>query len=300
MLAGEEIYKACRIAAELRHKFSGAVHPGKPIMQLCEEVEDEIRRLGGEPAFPCNIGVNEVAAHYTSDISDESRIPRDGVVKVDFGVHVNGYIADTAFTVALSPEYHSMVNAVEDALNVAVETLRPGVKANTVGAAIEKTIKSWGFKPIRNLMGHKMERFILHAGKSIPNVSNLDGTHILEGELYAVEPFLTTLNGKGSVTELGKGSIYRLHKEKGVKDEYAKELIKKIRNKFYTLPFTVRWLRDEVDDPNFNSTFKQLIAKGNIKVYPILAEAGSEPVAQAEHTVLITDDGCRILTALFD
>jgi methionyl aminopeptidase len=297
---GEEEFKACRIAAELRPKVMRAVQPGKLIIELCEEVEEEIRRLGGEPAFPCNVGVNDVAAHYTSDITDNARIPRDGVVKIDFGVHVNGYIADTAFTVALSPEHYPLVKAVEDALKAAVESIKPGVKAGEVGAAVEKTIRGWGFKPIRNLMGHKLERFTLHAGKSIPNVSDLNGTRILEGELYAVEPFLTTLNGKGSVIELGRGSIYRLHKEKGVRDMYAKELIKKIRSRFYTLPFALRWLRDEMDNPGFTSAFGQLVAKGNIKVYPILVEGGGEPVAQAEHTILVTHDGCKILTGSSD
>ncbi|MBS7644804.1 MAG: type II methionyl aminopeptidase, partial [Candidatus Bathyarchaeia archaeon] len=296
MPVGEEVFKACRIAAELRRKVGRAVHPGKPIIQLCEEIEGEIRRLGGEPAFPCNVGINEVAAHYTPGVNDTSRIPINGVVKIDFGIHINGYIADTAFTIALSPEYHPLVKAVEDALEAAVESLRPGVKAGEVGAAIERTIKGWGYKPIRNLMGHKMERFILHAGKSIPNVSDLDGTQILEGELYAVEPFLTTLNGGGSVVELNRGLIYRLHKEKGIKDRYAKELVKRIRDRFYTLPFTVRWLRDEMDNPSFAPTFKQLLDRGNIKVYPILVEKRGEPVAQAEHTILITHDGCKILT----
>lgn len=292
----EEILKACRIAAELRPKVRAAIHPGKPIIELCEEVEGEARRLGGEPAFPCNVGVDEVAAHYTSNVGDESRIPKEGIVKIDFGVHVNGYIADTALTVALSPEYRPMVKAIEDALNAAVEILRPGVKASEVGAAIERTIKDWGYKPIRNLMGHKMERFTLHAGKSIPNVSKLDGTRILEGEIYAVEPFLTTPNGEGSVVELEKGFIYRLHKEKGVKDRYGKELVKRIRSRFYTLPFTVRWLRDEMDNPGFETVFKQLLAKGNIKAYPVLVEERGEPVAQAEHTILITHDGCKVLT----
>lgn len=293
----EEIFKACSIAAELRPKVRDAVHPGKPIIELCEEVEGEVRRLGGEPAFPCNVGVNEVAAHYTSSIDDESRIPKDGIVKIDFGVHVNGYIADTALTVALSPEYHPMVKAIEDALNAAVESLRPGIKASEVGAAIERAIRDWGYKPIRNLMGHKMERFILHAGKSIPNVSKFDGTRILEGEVYAVEPFLTTSNGEGAVVELNRSFIYRLHKEKGVKDRYAKELLKKIRDRFYTLPFTVRWLRDEMDD-EFKTVFKRLLAKGNIKAYPVLVEENGEPVAQAEHTILITRNGCKVLTEL--
>ncbi|MGC8961527.1 MAG: type II methionyl aminopeptidase [Candidatus Bathyarchaeia archaeon] len=298
LLIEEDVLKACRIAAELRRKVSRTIHPGKPIILVCEEIEDEIRRLGGQPAFPCNVGINEVAAHYTSDINDAGKIPWDGVVKIDFGVHVNGYIADTAFTIALSPRYQTLVRAVEDALEAALDSLKPGVKAGEVGAAIERTIKSWGYKPIRNLMGHKMERFILHAGKSIPNVSALDGTHILEGELYAVEPFLTTMNGEGSVVELDKGFIYRLHREKGVKDRYAKELIKRIRERFYTLPFTIRWLKDEIDNPGFTNTFKQLLDNGNIKVYPILVEKRGEPVAQAEHTVLITHNGCKILTEL--
>jgi methionyl aminopeptidase len=292
----EENLKAGRIAGQIRHKLLDSVYPGKPIFELCEEIEKDIRVLGGLPAFPCNVGINEIAAHYTSGIDDTTIIPKEGIVKVDFGVHINGYIADTAVSIPLSNEYRHMVKVVEDALTKAIEYLKPGVKPKTIGEVVEQTIREWGYKPIRNLMGHKMERFALHAGNSIPNIGDLDGKPIQQGEVYAIEPFLTTSNGKGEVTESNQSFIYRLHKEKGIKDTYMKNLVKIIKNQFYTLPFTLRWLQEEAKNLKFTSAFSNLITKGYVKDYHVLVEKSGEPVTQAEHTILITKDGCKILT----
>ncbi|MFX0093991.1 MAG: M24 family metallopeptidase, partial [Candidatus Hodarchaeota archaeon] len=174
--------------------------------------------------------------------------------------------------------------------------MQPGVKVGEIGRKIEDVIKGWGYQPIKNLMGHKLERFVLHSGKSIPNVSTFNGSRICTGEVYAVEPFLTTSTGAGSVVEADKGAIYRLHKEKRLKSKQAKKLISIIRANFYTLPFSFRWLKQEMEDSALTRAFQELLESGCLMVYPILVEKRGAPVAQAEHTILITDNGCNILT----
>ncbi len=292
----EDLLEAGKIAAKIRCTLHDVVYSGKSVLEICEEIEHEIKRLGGSPAFPCNVGINEIAAHYTSNPDDTLTIPTEGLVKVDFGVHVNGYIADTAVSISLSSDYSVMVQAIEDALAMAVKSLQPGVKVSEIGRKIEDTIKGWGYQPIKNLMGHKLERFVLHSGKSIPNVSTFNGARIRKGEVYAVEPFLTTSNGAGSVVEADQGAIYRLHKEKKLITKQAKELISIIRAKFYTLPFSFRWLRHEMELSTLTTAFQELLRNGCLIVYPILIEKMGAPVAQAEHTILITDNGCKILT----
>ena len=194
----ESYMKAGRIAGEIRKQVRTLVREGLPVMDLCNKVEEKIIEKGGKPAFPCNVCINEVAAHYSSPIGDERTIPAGALVKVDLGVHIDGYIADTATTVSLNPMFDAMVRGVEEALNRAIETIRPKVRNGDVGGAIEGVIESYGFRPIRNLSGHQMTRFVLHTGKSIPNVQVLGFERISEDEVYAVEPFLDQTWGKRS------------------------------------------------------------------------------------------------------
>ena len=179
------------------------VFEGMEVMDLCEKVEESILKMGGNSAFPCNIGIGSVAAHYTSLLGDQSTIPRGSIVKVDFGAEVSGYVADSAITVSFNPEFQPMIVAAEEALKTAIENVRSGAKARDLGGAIERCIARYGYKPIRNLTGHKIERYSLHTGKAIPNVSEIDGSILEEGEVYAIEPFVTSIDADGTVEDGG-------------------------------------------------------------------------------------------------
>ncbi len=254
-----------------------------------------IRENGGKPAFPCNVCINEVAAHYTSPIDDRTSIPKGAIVKVDIGVHVDGYLADTAITICLNPEHAPLAETAELALKKACETIRHGIKASEVGAVIQKTIETYRFKPIWNLTGHKTVRYIVHSGKSIPNVSHLNGTKIEAGEVYAIEPFVTLKEADGKVSELNESFIYRYVKDRPLKNDSAK-LLQKIKTEFHTLPFTKRWIHGLLPPRQFEEAFSELISRKTIANYPVLVEASGNPVAQAEHTVVVTKGGCTILT----
>ena len=213
--------RAGKIAKEVREEIKRTVKEGMPIIDICEKVEGLTREKGGKPAFPCNVSVNEVAAHYTSPPNDKQTIPEKSIVKVDIGVHVDGYIADTATSVCFDPEYADMVNTAEEALEQAVEILRPGLPITSFGSAIQKTIKTRGFKPVSNLTGHLIRRYIIHAGKSLPNVFNLSTSRIKEGEIYGVEPFVTVANAAGRVDNLKEAYIFHYSKNKSLKSPYA-------------------------------------------------------------------------------
>ena len=197
----EKYEEAGRIASKVRMKIEDAVREGMHIIDICEMVEENIRNLGGEPAFPCNVSVNEIAAHYTSPPRDERIIPDGSVVKIDIGVHIDGYIVDTATTVCFNSEYEEMVQTSRIALETAIRTIRPGISTSDLGSKIQRVIESRGFKPISNLTGHQIGRYMIHAGKSLPNVSHISFRKIHEGEVYAIEPFVTTPNAKGRVVE---------------------------------------------------------------------------------------------------
>ncbi|MGA3061052.1 MAG: M24 family metallopeptidase, partial [Candidatus Bathyarchaeia archaeon] len=163
---------------------------------------------------------------------------------------------------------------------------------------IETTIKNRGFKPISNLTGHSVGRYLIHAGTSIPNVAQVSLAKVKTGEVYAIEPFVTLPEAVGRVDDSPQRTIYRLLKAKPVKNEYTRKLLKYIEANFRTLPFAERWLTNAnvVPKEQHKTAFEELISSKAIMSYPVFIEASKKPVAQAEHTVLLKDDGCEVLT----
>ena len=292
----EKQRQACKIAREIREEIRRTVKEGMPLIDICEKVEGMTRENGGKPAFPCNVSVNEIAAHYTSPPNDKQTIPERAVVKVDIGVHVDGFIADTATTICFHPEYVDMVDTAEEALEKAVEILRPGLSMTSFGKEIQKVIKTRGYKPVSNLTGHLIRRYIIHAGKSLPNVFNLSTSRLKEGEVYGVEPFVTVTNAAGRVEEMREAHIYRYSKHKSLKNPYAKQILKYIKKNFLTLPFTERWLNKFASSSNYKSAFSELLSSKSVISYPVFVEASRNVVAQAEHSIMIVKDGCVVLT----
>jgi methionyl aminopeptidase len=300
MAIPEEVFQkyqlAGKITREVREEMRITVREGMPIIDICEKAESLIRKKGGKPAFPCNVSVNEIAAHYTSPPQDKRTIPENSIVKIDIGVHVDGYIADTAATVCFNPEYDDLVNTAKEALKKAVEILRPGLSTSRFGSTIQKTIKTRGFKPVSNLTGHLIGRYVIHAGKSLPNVFHISASRVKEGEIYGVEPFVTVAKAAGRVENGEEAHIFRYLKHRSLKDPYAKRLLSHIRKNFQTLPFTERWLQGCVPPSRYKTAFSELLSSKTLMSYPVFIEASGKPVAQAEHTILVVKDGCMVLT----
>jgi len=292
----QKYQRAGKIAAEVREEVKRTLREGIPIIDVCENVESMIRKKGGKPAFPCNVSINEVAAHYTSPPGDSRTIPENSLVKVDIGVHLDGYIADTATTVCFDPEYENLVRTAEEALEKAVEIIRPGLSMSQFGSTIQKTIKTRGFKPVSNLTGHQIGRYLVHTQKPLPNVSHFSTTRVDEGEVYGVEPFITLPKAAGKVNSGSEAYIFRLWKHKSLKNPYAMQLLNYIRKNFRTLPFTERWLQRCIPQDRYKDAFSELLSSKSLMSYPVFTEASGKPVAQAEHTVLVVRDGCIVLT----
>ncbi|MCD6241321.1 type II methionyl aminopeptidase [Candidatus Bathyarchaeota archaeon] len=292
----EKYRQAGKIAAEVREEMRRYVKEGMRIIEICEKAESLIEKKGGKPAFPCNISVNEIAAHYTSPPGDERTIPNGAVVKIDVGVHIDGYIADTATTVSFNPQYRELVKTTEEALNKGIEYVRAGASSSGFGALIQKTIVERGFKPISNLTGHSIGRYLIHSGKSLPNVPHFFGFKFKEGDIFALEPFVTLADAAGKVENGDLVTIFRFHKKRKVKGIHAKKLLVFIERNFRTLPFAERWLIGVVPKQSHNSAFKELLSSKSLVSYPVFIEASRKVVAQAEHTVLVKKNGCEILT----
>lgn len=285
-----------RILRETREEMRSYVKENKPIIDICEKAEGLIRTKGGKPAFPVNVSINEVAAHYTSPPDDKSTIPEASIVKVDIGVQVDGYVTDTAFTTCFNAEGRSMTNAAELALKTVIDNIHGDMSLGSIGALAETTIKNRGFKPISNLTGHSVGRYLIHAGTSIPSVSGFNPNKVRVGEVYAIEPFVTLPEAIARVDDSPQTTIYRFLKAKSLKTDAAKKLAKYIEANFRTLPFTERWIIGVVPKERHKVAFKELLSSKSVMGYPVFVEASRKPVAQAEHTLLIKEDGCEVLT----
>jgi len=285
--------EAGRIAAKVLKYIEDYIGPKKKIdlYKLALKCEELIIKYGGKIAFPANIGFNDIAAHYTP-LNEEEVLFREGILKIDIGVHIDGYIADTAISIARGYDNQSMARATKMALEAVLGEIRPGVSLGELGGIIEDYINSNGYKVIRDLSGHLIDRYNLHAGKNFPNHREWLSDKIRSDEVYAIEPFATFSNGSGKISHLSNITIFSLAKTKKVKDKSLDKLRKTIMSRYGPLPFTPRWLNDNVSLEDFTKLMRMGILKG----YPVLIEKSGYPVSQFEHTVVITDSEVIITT----
>lgn len=289
--------KAGQIACSVRDIAKKKGYVGKTLYEICEKIEKEIRENGGNPAFPVNVSLNEIAAHYTAEPNDRQIVSDQDVLKLDIGVHVDGYIADTAVTISYNNEFHSLVKASENALLEALKVARTKAKSNEIGKAIENSIIKSGYMPIKNLSGHSLERYTIHAGKSIPNINSF-GSFLLESDkAYAIEPFVTLKNGIGIVHEGNVANIFAIISRKPTKNKELDNFLNYIWGRYKSLPFALRWLLDKYDEKNARNFLDILKKKKNIHAYPILVEGKKMMVSQSEHTIIPHETFTEVITS---
>lgn len=279
--------RAGKIASIVRERARKRYHVGNTVFKICESIEAEIREMGGVPAFPVNVSLNDIAAHYTAEPNDTLEVKDSDILKIDIGVQLEGYIADTAVTVCYDPKSEALVKVAEMALNEAVKMVKADTKAGDIGVAIEHMIVKHGFKPIQNLSGHSLERYTIHAGRSIPNIRTIGPSFSLSSNTaYAIEPFVTTKDGQGVVYEGVVRNIFSIASRKPSKNLEADNFLAQLWNKFRTLPFAIRWITDLYDEQRARQLTELLVKKRNVHAYPILVEGNGKVVSQAEHTLI--------------
>ena len=293
----EDYIKAGKIASEVRENVRRTEWIGKTVYEICEQVENDIKKLGAKCAFPVNASINDIAAHYTAEPNDEITISDTDLVKIDLGAQINGYIADTAVTVCYDSQYDYLVQAAEDALSSAMSMIKVGVKASDIGRTIEKTIKQHGCKPIMNLSGHSLDQYTIHAGKTIPNIWSIGSFSLSEKSAYACEPFVTLDDGLGIVHEGKIKNIFALSSRKKTKNQEADDLAEFIWKNFNMLPFCLRWITKEMTEAKARELMDVLIKKKVVHAYPILVEGSGKRVAQAEHTFIPIENGVTVTTS---
>jgi len=292
----DDYVKAGKIASQVRELARKKDWVGKTLYEICETVKSEIQSRGGKCAFPVNTSLNDLAAHYTAEPNDPKVLTSSDLIKIDLGVQINGFIADTAVSVSYDPEFEILVQTAEEALRNAMSIVKEGTKSSDIGKTIEKTVKQYGFKPIANLSGHSLEQYTIHAGKSIPNMWSIGSFSLSTQEAYACEPFVTTSKGLGFVRDGKTKNIFGLVSRKKTKNENANRLVDFIWNNYNTLPFALRWITKKWDEKEAKLLLDELIKGKIVRAYPVLIEANEQPVAQAEHTFIPTQNGALVTT----
>ncbi len=350
----ENYREAGEILSEVMEEAKEMIEPEAKLLDIAEKVEEMIEEKDAKPAFPCNISINENAAHYTPPDEDDAVIEDGDLVTIDIGVHVKGYIADMATTIyakeepeepeepeetegeeeaeaeaeeeeeqeepdaeesdeqesdeqeseepeeeedeedELAKKKEDMVETIHTVLEKAIDAVEPGVNIGEIGRIIEETAEENGYKPISNLTGHNLERFSLHSGISIPNVEEDSEIELEEGEVVALEPFIT--DGEGEVDESQEVYIFRALEGGSVSGRMAQQTLRKIRRNYKGLPFAERWLTEDLSRIRLQMTLRELIASEALKPYYVLKEVEDGLVAQAEHTMIVTEDGCEVTT----
>ncbi|MEM5778130.1 MAG: type II methionyl aminopeptidase [Candidatus Aenigmatarchaeota archaeon] len=286
--------KAGEVAAQVLEFAKSIIKENILVVELAEKIENKILELKAKPAFPVNISVNDMAAHYHPTLNDKLIIRAEDYVKIDVGVHIDGYIGDTAATFRLAGK-DDLIICSEKMLENALKIIRPGITIAEIGEAIENTAIEFGFKPIRNLTGHSLDRFDVHSGLIIPNVKNDSKYQLREDEVIAIEPFCT--NGDGFVKDSGSALIFRWINDRPTRLLEARKILEIARDKYEKLPFAKRWVQKEISPLKVELALKELLNVNALYGYQPLREVSGKPVAQSEHTVIVKEKPV-ILTTL--
>ncbi len=276
--------KAGQITAEALQYGKKLIKPEVPLIDVCKQVEQKIRDLGGIPAFPAQISMNEIAAHYCPE--DEKEVFSNQLVSLDAGTHVNGAIGDSAITVDLSGQYADLIKAAQDALKAVLKEARIGSKISTIGKVIDETIQGYGYMPVKNLSGHGLGVYEVHTTPTIPNFDTGQDDVLEEGMTIAIEPFATT--GAGVIHEQGESTIFSLMHPKPVRLQLVRDVMKYVEQ-YQTLPFTNWWLYQKFSRAQVRLAINQLNQIKGIESYPPLVEINKGMVSQAEHSIIILE-----------
>jgi len=290
-LTGERYEKhreAGEILAQVRNETAERVEVGASHLEVAAYAEERIRELGGEPAFPVNISIDHEAAHATPTPDDDATFGEE-MVNLDIGVHVDGWLADTAVTVDLSGT-PDLAAAPAEALEAALDVIEAGVETGEIGAEIEAVVDGYGYNPVVNLTGHGLGHWEQHTEPNVPNRGVEQGVELEAGDVVAIEPFAT--DGGGKVNEGSHEEIYSLEREASVRNRQARAALEQIVEEFKTLPFARRWL----DTDRAEMALRRLARNDVVHGYPVLQEQEGCLVSQTEHTVIVTEDGCEVTT----
>ncbi len=281
----EKYKKAGSICIEVKESLKKSIKPGMKILDIAKKGEELIVKKGGKPAFPINISINEIAAHYTPRFNDTREVNAGEIVKVDVGVHINGYIVDSAFTYC--SENNKMIECADHVIEEVAKIIRPGIKVSEIGQFIEEFVEKRGFGLIINLTGHGLDQYVHHGLPTIPNSRNNINHELKEWDVIAIEPFVTP--SRGFVKDTNITEIYSYLQDRPVRLPEARKILEMAKGEYERMPFAKRWLLEKISPIKVSLALRGLESIGALETHSVLREADNKPSAQAEHTIIVHD-----------
>jgi len=278
----------------VKQNITSHLHNNISSLDIVQFIENDIKKLtkynnlsplDAGIAFPVGTSINNIAAHFTPCDDINPIVFGNDIVKIDYGVHINGCITDGAFSWCPSGKYNDLIDISEKATMIGIKHAGPDAVLGDIGKYIQEYIESKELeidgkilpvKSIYDLCGHKIAPYEIHAKKAVPNVYlPYYKVRMKPDEVYAVETFPTL--GDGSIITEKECNHFMITK-------YNKKFngnTMKIYNERKTLAFCPRWFDFDIPDNKY------------IQKHPVLKANGV--VAQYEKTIYIKNDGLAIL-----
>ena len=318
----DDLIKAGKMHYDIRNWVRTWIQPNMNLLDITNKIENEIKLrtnfetdnpLNRGLAFPVSLSINNCAAHYGSLKNEQNILQEDDICKIDFGIHFNGYMVDSAFTISFNDKYDKLIECGREATNKGVSLVVPDMILGEIGEQIQEIIesyeielngKTYKLKSIGDLSGHSIDRYKIHSGIPIPNIKpdhrseQLNSMRIKPNQLYAVETFPST--GSGHVFSRPVCSHYCYNYFDHSFDESfslsgtEQKLLYTIKQNYNTLPFNKRWL-DSIIDGNQTMTLFKLVKKNILKDFPPLYDIDGSYVAQFENTIYLGDNEKKII-----
>ncbi|KAK4615312.1 Methionine aminopeptidase 2-1 [Fulvia fulva] len=319
----EDCLSDYRQAAEIHRQVrqyaqKEVIKPGVAMSTIAEAIEEGIYALTGHPGrdtgdclkagpgFPTGLCLNNVAAHWTPNPGAKEVILQESdVLSVDFGVHVNGNIVDSAFTVTFDETYDPLLNAVKEATNTGIAYAGIDARMSEIGASIQELMESYEVevkgktlpvKAVRDLTGHNILPYRIHGEKQVPFVKNNSRQKMEKGDVFAIE----TLGSTGTGVMMDDVGVYGYSRNEGisassVSSSSAKSLLKTIDGNFATIPFSRRFL-ERLGVEKYHFGMRHLVDAGVVEEYAPLVDRKGSMVAQFEHTILLHSGGKEVIS----
>ncbi len=284
---------AAKVHALCRTHARNTIQPGMKLLDIAEDIEALTQIHGCGIAFPVNLSLNEVAAHYTPSENDETTVEKGDVLKVDIGIHNHGYLVDAAITLDFSgdKEVENLLSATQEALESGFSQIKRGARVSDIGKAIAQTLHARNVKPIENLSGHGIDQYTAHCAPSIPNVETGDAETLEDNAAYAMEPF-ASIRGNGRISDTPQCEIFEVSEPTNmVRNPAARKLYAFCEETYDGFPFAERWIARDLDMSAFSRkiALRELVKFGAFEAHSVLQERKGAIVAQFETTILIND-----------
>ncbi|MEM0471221.1 MAG: type II methionyl aminopeptidase [Candidatus Anstonellales archaeon] len=266
------------------------------VRDICESIEEIIINEGYDVAFPVNVSINEIAAHSTASFREHRTVAEDDLVKIDFGYITETGIVDNAISINLSGKHKELIEATKESVDKAIAMIKPDVTIDEVSGLIQDHLSNRGFKPISNLTGHRISEHIIHDEPSVPAVRDGNQYRFKVGDRFAIEVFATYPDGSGVVVDTKKIEIFSLIDfNKSRVPRSSLRVYEHILNNYRALPFAKRWLASVFGETVTNMSLRELYLNDFLDVYPELKEKNGKVVAQYERTILVEENGAKVL-----